>query len=49
MVQKFEGPVPPTSNLSGPFSEQTFASAHLGGRIGIKMMTQNFEHSLGKR
>ncbi len=29
----------------GPFSEQTFASAHLGGRIGIKKMTQNYEHT----
>ena len=30
-------PVPPTSYLSGPFSEQAFASAYLGGKIGSKL------------
>jgi hypothetical protein len=36
---------PPTSHPSGLFSEQAFASAHWGGKIGIKTLTQNYENS----
>jgi len=29
---------------SGPFSEQPFASAHLGGEMDIKIWERNYEH-----
>lgn len=42
-------PVPPTSKFSNPFSELTYASASLGGRMKIKTVTQNYEHSQNDR